>query len=400
MMTHAHFLIVADDLTGASDAGVHLAQQGYRITVRFQDGAWPEESMDGLVLDLDSRPLSAREAATRIQDALQNVSADLLMIKIDSTLRGPVAAQLEAALAVSGRTHVVVAPALPGNGRTTVGGVQHAAGRPVHLGPAARDPRTPVTESHLPSLLASAHGGDLTVLSRADLVTGTAVQEAMKASHWLIVDAETQGDLEALVAQVPDPGSVLWVGTAGLASALAQAYPGTNAAQPEALTPVQRGVLTVLGSLNEMARAQLDALLSSGVPGILLDISNPQATLAGVLGALRHEGSAALYSGAPDGHATAAEVATALAAVVAGSCDLVHALILVGGDTAVAVGRALSATGLHVFGEFESGVPYGRLIGPLALPVVTKAGGFGDARTLLRVHHACLISENQRINHV
>lgn len=399
-MTHAHFLIVADDLTGASDAGVHLAQGGYQTTVRFWGAVHREELVEGLVLDLDSRPLSPHEAASRIRDALRNVTADLLMVKIDSTLRGPIASQLDGALAASGRTHVVVAPALPGNGRTTVGGVQHADGIPVHLGAAGRDPRTPVTESHLPTLLSPAHGGDTAVLSRVDLASGTAVQEALRTVHWLIVDAETQQDLDDLVAQIPRPDRVLWVGTAGLAHALARAYPGSDSAEPPGLVSVGRGVLTVLGSLNDMARLQLEALLGDGVPGVRMDVSDPQMTLTKVLEALRQEGHAVLYSGAPDGHLGAATVAAALAAAVVGARHLVQALILTGGDTAVAVGRALGATGLHVSGEFEPGVPYGRLIGPLPLPVVTKAGGFGDAGTLLRVHHACLTSQHQRTSNV
>ena len=57
----------------------------------------------------------------------------------------------------------------------------------------------------------------------------------------------------------------------------------------------------------------------------------------------------------------------------------VSGLMIVGGDTAQAVFRALRAAGLVLAGEVSPGVPYGRLLnGPFAgLLTATKAGGFG-----------------------
>ena len=63
----------------------------------------------------------------------------------------------------------------------------------------------------------------------------------------------------------------------------------------------------------------------------------------------------------------------------------VSGLMIVGGDTAQTVFRALHASGLVLAGELTPGVPYGRLLhGPFAgLPTATKAGGFG-ADTVLK----------------
>lgn len=82
----------------------------------------------------------------------------------------------------------------------------------------------------------------------------------------------------------------------------------------------------------------------------------------------------------------AGRVAEALAEVVTGLSkeDVFDALVLTGGDTAVRVAQRLGATGVLLQGEIEPGVPVGTLIGPKPYRVVTKAGGFGDAGTLLK----------------
>ena len=64
---------------------------------------------------------------------------------------------------------------------------------------------------------------------------------------------------------------------------------------------------------------------------------------------------------------------------------LYDGLILVGGDTAVAVCRSLHTTQLLLLEEVQSGTPAGLLAdGPFrGIPVVTKSGAFGDEDTLL-----------------
>ncbi|MCY3757134.1 MAG: hypothetical protein OXG96_05375, partial [Acidobacteria bacterium] len=60
------------------------------------------------------------------------------------------------------------------------------------------------------------------------------------------------------------------------------------------------------------------------------------------------------------------------------------ATILVGGDTALKVYEQCGARGIRVLGDVVPGIPWGRWIGGRldGLPLVTKAGGFGDPDTL------------------
>ncbi|MFJ1027188.1 nucleotide-binding domain containing protein, partial [Bordetella pertussis] len=65
-------------------------------------------------------------------------------------------------------------------------------------------------------------------------------------------------------------------------------------------------------------------------------------------------------------------------------------VVATGGDGASAVLAALQASGIALVDEVTGGVPLGTLTGGQAagLPVVTKAGGFGEQDVLIRAAQA------------
>jgi uncharacterized protein YgbK (DUF1537 family) len=201
--------IIADDLTGAADSGVQLASSGYRTAVAFWGATVPPaEDLDAVAVDTDSRSLPAGFAAKRVVEAGHAVrDAHVVYKKIDSTLRGPIPAELAAALGATRRKKAVVAPAFPNAGRTTEGGVLLVDGKPVHETGLARDPRTPVFESHIPSQLSQAFN-PIASLSVTRIRESEAVLDALKNADCVVADAESDEDLEALVRAVPDPSSV------------------------------------------------------------------------------------------------------------------------------------------------------------------------------------------------
>ena len=75
----------------------------------------------------------------------------------------------------------------------------------------------------------------------------------------------------------------------------------------------------------------------------------------------------------------------------ASSASRPGAILLTGGETAIAVLRALGARGLRLTGEIEPGLALGAIAGgPFdGLVAMTKAGGFGDAAALERAWEAC-----------
>ncbi|STQ11884.1 type III effector Hrp-dependent outer protein [Enterobacter cloacae] len=79
-------VVVADDFTGANDAGVSLALRGKKVSVAFHTPF--TQPVDALVINTDSRALRAAEAAEKVAVLGADLAdAHWLIKKIDSTLR-------------------------------------------------------------------------------------------------------------------------------------------------------------------------------------------------------------------------------------------------------------------------------------------------------------------------
>ena len=383
--------VIADDLTGAADTGVQFARAGYKTAVIFRGEEVPAAGLDAVALDTDSRTRPAGFAAKRVIEAARAVrDARVVCKKLDSTLRGNVAAELSAALGATRRPRVVVAPAFPAAGRTTVGGVQLVHGVPVHETEMRNDPRTPVLEAHVPTLLAGSFPSVAT-LGVEDLADPEKVRLTLE-SECVVADAERDADLEALVRAVPDPSGVLWAGSAGLALALGGVYPGPGAGGVPASPGPARRVLVVIGSLSGVSREQLRRLVEEygdvAVP-VHADRSGAVEEAAGIARRALSGGTCAVVHspGERSRPGTGGPVVRSLAEVAARICgqELFDALVMTGGSTAVRVALRLGASGIRLGGEVEAGVPWGTLIGPNPYTVVTKAGGFGGPDTLVGV---------------
>jgi len=378
--------VIADDLTGAADTGVQLVRAGYRTAVIFHGEEIPTTGLDAVSLDTDSRIRPAGFAAKRVVEAARAArDARLVYKKLDSTLRGNVTAELSAALGATRRPRVVVAPAFPAAGRTTAGGVQLVHGVPVHETEARNDPRTPVYEGHVPSLLGGSFSS-VGILGVEEIADPEKVRRALEENECVVADAERDADLEGLVRAIPDPSDVLWAGSAGLALALGGVYPGPRVEEDSSLPGPARKVLVVIGSLSGVSREQLRRLVEE-----YGDVAAP--VHAERRGAVRRAAKLAggVLAGGPcavvhsPGRRGGGAVIRSLAEVAAklserGSFD---ALVMTGGSTAVAVALGLGASGIRLGGEVEAGVPWGTLIGPDPYRVVTKAGGFGGPDTLV-----------------
>ncbi len=388
--------VIADDLTGAADTGVQFARAGYRTAIVFRGEPVPPEDLDAAVFDTDSRTLRPGLAARYVSEAGRSArAARLVYKKFDSTLRGSVTAELSAALESTRRRSAVVAPAFPAAGRTTAGGTQLVHGVPVHETELKNDPRTPVREGHLPTLLGG-WSSSVGTLSAGDLEDPENVRRALEANEWTVADAEREADLEALVRAVPGPERVLWAGSAGLALALGAVHPGPRPAEARVALPKARSVLVVVGSLNGVSRGQLGRLVEEHGEVAIPVGPGSAGTVREVVAAAREALSggvcAVVHSSGRASSGARGQVMRSLAGAAAALAEegLFDGLVLTGGSTAVAVSRRLGASGIRLAGEVEAGVPAGTLIGPKPYTVVTKAGGFGGPKTLVEAVQSLL----------
>lgn len=417
--------VLADDLTGSCDAGVQFSARGARVLVLtapdapLDDGRW-----DVVVLNTESRHLSPDAAARRVRDGAERLAAAGWPVgykKIDSTLRGPLVAELAPLLAAAPDTLLVVCPAFPPAGRTVLDGVLKVQGRPVHETEFGRDRHNPVRESHLPTLLRSL-GVPVSRLPARDGPSAALVQR-LQALHGagtrvLAADAATEAHLAALAeALAALPGRMakfgtVGVGSAGLAAALAaQMLPDAAGPALPAGFPRPGPVLVVAGSRSAVTRAQVEHLRSaSGTHSLALEpaamdapdwddrAADWTAAQATTLAEADEGGARALLvSLTPQPEATADDprFAARSARLNAALGALVHAcathrplagLVLTGGDIARAVLAALDAAALQLGPQVLPGIPLGWPVsGAFAgLPVVTKAGGFGEPDALAR----------------
>lgn len=392
--------VVADDLTGAGDCVVQFARAGWRSHLVL-GSALPAGERTAVAVVTDARPLDAAAAERATADAvhaLVSAGAGRLYVKIDSTMRGSVAGQVAGALA-AWRARVpgafaVVCPSYPALGRTVSGGILQVDGAPVATTAAGHDPVTPVRESDLTALLP----GAVRVPADGDARTlALRLAEAGPSAGTLVVDAVDDADLERLAGAVALLGAdAVPVGSAGLAAALAPRW-GGSADVPEPPRVAVERTLVVLSSLNEVSLEQADELVHAE-PGTHVLVPDPavraEDTVASWLRALGPgESPATVLVRTPEptetGRERAAEAASRLAELVAAVTGRIRpdAIVLIGGDGSRAVLARLGARSVRVAGSVAEGVPLGRLEDGSAdgTVVVTKAGGFGTARTVVDV---------------
>ena len=361
------YLIVADDFTGANDTGVQLKRRGVPTSVVFSSEFIASEG--SFVLDTESRALGPEEAAAAVRAGLKGVDLTAfgrVMKKVDSTLRGSVAAEIKAVDELYGSELVVFAPALPDLGRTTVGGVHLLKGIPITRTELAKDPKTPVTEDNITRLLEAVYDEPVTHISEDQVSAG---EIDFSAGRVFTCDSATNADLRSVIqAAVATGKRTLWVGTAAMADHLL----GVEVEVPPALA--------VVASVSAVSREQVNFAAGEGIPLVsvpipeLLTGEQKMETYVAQTVALLKEGKDAIL--ASSASCNRAELDRSVAV---GEKTPISGMFLTGGDTALGFFMEARSLGSSIVTEIAVGIPMMRLSGgPFAgLKVVTKAGAFG-----------------------
>lgn len=386
-------IVLADDLTGANDTAVQFANDGWRTYSLFSE-EMPEGLLDAdlvaIARSLETRPMADDEARAVTRGAIiQALSdgVDRAYLKIDSTVRGSVAAQVAGALEGMPGSAAVVCPAYPALGRTVEDGIVMVNGVAVNETAIGNDPVTPVTT------------GDLTEIIPGAVSVVTLPFERSPGAVY-VVDARTEDDLAELALRVAGDPRLLPVGSAGLARHVSHEWSRSIGRTPSRVgTGTAPRVVVMASSLNPVSREQGDRAVNDA-GAVLYEFSEAQLVdpasvdrwaaslgderaVISVVRSLGERGPAASRA------ATAAQVAAGLARATLALIgeDSKVAVLVLGGDGAAALLGLVGAEALRVEGLLSEGVPFGTVIGGRldGLTVATKAGGFGQPETITEI---------------
>ena len=394
------YLIVADDFTGANDTGVQLKRKGKPTYVTFlREVEAPREG--SLVIDTESRNFSEEKAISLINESLAHIdleSYDVVMKKIDSTLRGNIAEEVKALDALYASDLVLVLPALPDLGRVTLRGRQYLNGLPILETEHAHDPIKAVTEDNLVSLLSRVYDEPIGFVPLEKIRSGSF---DISQARIVVCDSETNEDMLIVLKTVMAlQKKVLYVGTAALADHLCELE---NPAKPS---------LGIVASLNSVSADQVRYAQKAGVASVLLPIADLLAgkgnletyieraevilsegkdllvVSSGVLDPASYEAS--LDSGELQGiskEEVSRQTRLLISEVGKALVDRVplSGVVITGGDTAMGLMESLCARMTEIVTEVAFGIPLTRLVGGPhdGMKVITKAGGFGKSDAIL-----------------
>lgn len=378
---------LSDDLTGAVALAGEARRHAEGVRVIAWDHAVPRpRSVRALVVDTCSRLVDEAAARRRIQDVLAVVAESEAMMykRVDSYLRGPIAAELDAWGGSLGGP-LLIAAAAPAFGIRTLGGVQRAGSEPVThaFPPGTVDvPRSAVIADLVPNCATIG----------LDAVRGSALADRLRAAlgqGHVVCDGATPSDLYrvATAAMSVAVGGVAFslVGSYGLADAWLRA---SAAGQVDAERP---GVLIVTDSLKQATLDQVSAFAEGGGNVVSLDVfagAPKDEDVEAWAAYLRAGRTLALTTADPSRpvRRQESEAARALAAITIGLVERARpvGLVVIGGELASSLMRLADCTRLDILTEPWPTSPVVRFIGGVLdqTMCVLKSGSRGEPHWL------------------
>jgi uncharacterized protein YgbK (DUF1537 family) len=421
-----NIVIIADDLTGAADTAVQFCPffedttlVSYKLLDRILEPTLPSAAR-ATAIYTNSRPMGVDQARRRlifVAQALAEIETIRVYKKIDSCMRGNVGSESDALLDQLGYEASFITPAFPEMGRTTLEDTHRIHGIALDQTEISQDPVTPVTESSLSRIVAHKSrypvghiGLDLLENNKNRLIEEIERQLLSGVRH-IVFDVTNRAHLDRIAQLIFSlERKILPVGSAGLAGSFANrliSKPGSD--RPVKISAPDGFNLLVCGTTSAVTGQQIDKLVQSYSyeviqlnPLMLADQSRKDefsATASSARFRLLKKNVILTLISQPNSRNTARQTNFEPAAdSIAGALGRFVAevvadtkpghLFLTGGDTADAVLTAIGAEGIRILGEVAAGVVQGVLIGGLldGLPVVTKAGAFGQKDTLVVLH--------------
>lgn len=273
--------IIADDLTGANDTALQFYLKGANTQILLDENSDVPLNLKGTqvwAISTETRNVDSETAVDKVVSAVssfsEKINADFYYKKIDSTLRGNIAVEVLAVLETLNMNVAIMVPAFPQEGRVTIGGYHLLKGIPIERTEMARDPHSPIFESHVPTLLASQLDENV-----ADIIGSVELKTVMKGAgpiikqlkdlisagkKIIVMDAVSTVDIEQIVLAINKLGeNVLPVGTAAFAQVLSDFWYSDLELQHINKTIPELPKLIISGSATNITAKQIEKLEQS-----------------------------------------------------------------------------------------------------------------------------------------
>lgn len=409
--------VIADDFTGACDAGVQFVKLGFRTCVSFSR-QFSRNACDVFqvhVHDTETRNVSPKTAYRRVSMFCKNCQrahAELIYKKVDSTLRGNLGAELDAILDTFKDRFIIIAPTYPEYKRTSVGGNLLVGGALLEETEFAREIFKPgqMRSSNIGAIINSQSNRTvvnipLSVVRKGAAATAKSILQLSRNNVRIFhTDAVSRSDLKN-VAKACLQINALPCGSAGLAEQIAvNLFPQGR-----------RPVLVICGSTNEATMREvqrgraLAAVVTVRATNLMKkgrarkrEITRIQCLTRNAL----ESGRSVIVSSAlskldvdrvmrimsrrtrsqvEHRQAIVRGLAAATAPIVL--YRTVGGVILTGGEMTAAFLQQIRAREVRLENEVVTGIALGTVVGGYAagLRIVTKAGGFALPGSLARI---------------
>lgn len=356
--------VIADDFTGAAELGAIGLRHGLRAELVRFDGlpSLDRDRTELVCVDTDSRngprSVAARRAAA-VARALRNRGVTRIYKKVDSVLRGPVRAEVEAVCRALNLKRALLVSANPTAGRIVVGGCYLIRGRPLHQTDFRFDPEHPRRTARIAELLG--RQGRLPVEVRPR----RSPSSSLPARGVIVGEAARAADVRFWAGLLD--GATLPAGAAEFFAAWLQRLGFHRVRDGRDALPHRRD-LFVCGSASAATRAFVKAARRAGVVVLSpVNVSSASAAAPANARRLRRAEKAlqrhgrvilAMPSAPIRDRARARRVAgqlVGLAAALIRRAQVEHVFVE-GGATAAALTRRLGWTRLRVVAELAPGV--------------------------------------------
>lgn len=405
-----NLIIIADDFTGANDTGVQFVKQGYRVFVNanYKHARKVKDSI--LVVNTESRLIDKNIAKEKITQTIKRLKNEKSVFykKIDSTFRGNIGIEIEAMMNELSYNICILANAFPELGRTVENGICYLNGTPLNETDFKNDPINPITTASIKEVL------EKQTLFPSQIITVEDIYSSDFENTFLdylennkkmifICDSLTNCDLLAIAKIVYKYlDRVICVGCAGFANSLSAIKSFipicfvSGSLSKNSINQINKIIENENSSLINIDKelffsSQQDKIYKS-IETQVIQASNNKKNIVISLSYSESDRSENDFYAEKNGilkNEIAKYIAENTAKIIKHIlCSItIRALFISGGYTAINIMEILECSEVTLLGEIEKGVPYGILNNGLypSLLISTKAGGFGDENTLLKI---------------